>query len=448
LGTRWLIGVALLAWVPASLAAPLLDGSTIRETTLPNGLKLIVKPDPAWDLVVVNFCVKAGPLYESPDQQGLSDLVRYMMYEVSGSSGPSVSEAFEDLGADFDASTTPDSTQIRCAMSAQALPALFPKLVKATMEPEFSERVWMQKLPELRRRLMDAQGSPATRLFGLLWETAFRQHPYGRPVSVTPDRLASYTTQSFVDFHKNFYAPGNIALIVAGGVSYEAMADLAQKELGSYPARPFKLPAVAPEPEQTDYRTRLEKAPLRGTLLAYAWRAAGMANKRDVCTLDVIYALLGEGQNARLARALSKQDKATAVPEVQFITKRDPGLFIVTCVCTPESEYEARDALLTEIGKLRTEKLSASDLAAAKDVVLSGYAFDASTLVGQVGCLAFYEAIDTWRFAVDYPDEVQKVTAEDVQRVAQTYLDPAKYTLVIIRPQSGGDASKEARLTP
>lgn len=448
LSTRWLIGVALLGWLPGGVAAPLLDGSGIRESTLSNGLKLIVKSDPAWDLVAVNFCVRAGPLYEAANQQGLSDLVRYMMYDAPVNGGRSVRESVEDLGADFDATTTPDSTQIRCVMSAQALPVLFPRLAKATMAPEFSERVWLQKLPELRRRLMDLQRSPTARLFGLLWETSFRQHPYGRPVSGSPDALAGYTTQSFVDFHKNYYAPGNVSLIVAGGVQYQAMAELAEKELGSYAARPFKLPTVAPEPEQTDYRTRLEKAPVRGTLLAYAWRAAGMANKRDVCTMDVIYALLGEGQNARLMRALAKDDKLSAVPEVQFITKRDPGLFIVTCVCPQEREYEARDVVLAEIGKLRAEKLSAADLAAAKDVVLSGYAFDASTLSGQVGCLAFYEAIDTWRFAVDYPGEVQKVTAEDVQRVAQTYLDPAKYTLVIIRPQSGGDASKEARLTP
>lgn len=448
LRTRWLIGLALLAGLPGVFAAPLLDGAGIRESTLSNGMKLIVKPDPAWDLVALNFCVKAGPLYEAPNQQGLGDLVRYMMFDVPGEGGQSVSDVLEDLGTDFETHTTPDSTQIRCVLSAQALPAIFPRLVKATMAPEFSERVWTQRLPDLRRRLMDRQKSPTGRLFGLLWEASFRQHPYGRLVTGTPDAIAGYSTQSFVDYHKAFYAPANISLIVAGGVQYQAMADLAEKELGAYPARPVKLPTVAPEPEQTDYRTRLEKAPVRGTLLAYAWRAAGMANKRDVCTLDVIYALLGEGEDARLTKALAKDNKVSAVPQVEFITKRDPGLFIVTCVCPQENEYEARDVVLAEIGKLRAQKLTADEMAAAKSVVLAGYAFDASTLTGQVGCLAFYEAIDTWRFAVDYPGEVEQVTAEDVQRVAQTYLDPARYSLVIIRPQSGGDASKEARLIP
>lgn len=429
-------------------AAPIMDGSHVSEMTLDNGLRVIVKHEPYWGLVTFGFCVKASPLYESDSQRGLSDLVRYMMFDVAPAGSERFEDYVEDLGGSFDSYTSPDATQIRCTTSAFSFPEVLPRLVKATLEPRFDEGLWAQKLQELRRRLLDAQTQPMTRMYSLLWETAFRQHPYGRPIAGTADGIAAYTSQSLADFHKALYVPNNMSLIVVGDVTPQAVFDLAKANLTSYPSRSLKLPVVVPEPTQTEPRTRLEKAPVRGTLVTYAWRAVDVRNKRDVCTLDVLYTLLGEGENSRLTKALLEREQVSAVPEVEFITKRDQGLFVVTCISKTEAEFETRETVLSEVAKLRDTPVSAEELAKAKAVLKAGYAFDSQSYSSQFGSMAFYEAIDSYRFAMDYAAEVDRVTVEDVQRVAKTCLDPEKYNLVIIRPRSGGETSKEARLIP
>ena len=200
--------------------------------------------------------------------------------------------------------------------------------------------------------------------------------------------MATVDAQSLAAFHEAFYVPNNMSLIVVGDAQAQVIFDLAAEHLGAYPQRPLATEPVAPEPPQTKALSHVQRADTRATLVSYAWRGAGIDSKLDVCALDVIYALLGEGLGARLTRAFFEQDQIDAVPEVEFITKRDPGLFIVTCVTKPEAEYDTRDLVLAEVEKLRTERITAAELASAKGLIRSAYAFDNQTHSGQLGSMA------------------------------------------------------------
>ncbi len=440
--------VAVLTLCAGATAAPVLDPSHIHEQVLPNGLQVIVKDEPHWGVVAMGLCVRAAPLYEGDKQHGLSDLVRHMMFHASGDGTVSFADTINDLGVRFDTHTTPDATQITAVMATRLMPTLFPRIVRAVFEPQFEEAVWAKQVQDLRRRLMDLQTTATGRLWQLLWENAYRTHPYGRPIAGTPDTMAAFDTTALRRFHETYYVPNNMALIVVGDVRPQTVFDLAASALGGYARKPLSLPTAAAEPPQEDSRTRLEKASVRGTLISYAWRAAGIDRKRDVCTLDLIFALLGEGQTARLTRALMEKEKVEAVPEVEFITKRDPGLFIITCVAKPTAEFETRETVLAEVEKLRSHKITPEELETARALIQVSYAFDNQTYLGQVGSLSFYWAIDRYKFAVDYLSEVERVTPDDIQRVARDYLGPSQFTLVIIRPRAGGGTVWEANLAP
>lgn len=446
-----LSGIALLAAMLAcacAWAAPVIDDSTLVTQELPNGLDVIVREVPGSGLVAAGFAIRASVLYESEQERGLSDIVRHMMLDVPGPDGMDVTTSVGDTGAIFDSHTSLDSTQIRLVAAADAFYQLLPRFVKTVFEPVFDEAVWAQQLPELRRNLLDAERRPLGRHHMLLWEAAFPNHPYGRPVAGTATGVAAYSADALAAFHKKYYVPNNMSLLVVGDVkSADVLAAVAELA-GGYASHTVDVPAVTPAPRPTDSRTRLEKAAIRGTIISYAWHGAGIDNKRDVCTLDLIYALLGEGSEARLDKALEADAAEGVVPQVEFITRRDPGLFIITLLCQPEAELTAREIVADQMQRLQDEPITEQELQTARKTIHAGYAFDNQTFAGQVGSMGFYEAIDTYRFAVDYLAEVDKVTVEDIRRVAGEYLDPNKSTLVIIRPRKPGDATKEARLIP
>lgn len=431
----------------AAMGAPALDPEQIGEATLDNGLHIVVKRVPQWGLVSVGLCIKAAPLYELEDQHGLADVVRHMICEVAPDQQPSLGETIRDLGCEFNSYTSPDATQIRATVSSYSLPELFPRLVKAVFEPTFDEAVWARELPKLRRRMMDSERTPINVLWRSVWQTAFRKHPYRRRVAATPDVVTEYNTGDLAAFHGRLYVPNNVAIVAVGDIDLTTMTDLARTHLGKYERGELRPPPVAQEPPLSDPRTHLEKVPARHTVLSYAWHAAGIDNKRDVCALDLIYAILGEGQTARLMQAFAQQDEIDAVPEVEFITKRDPGLFLITCITKSSAEFETRETILAQIEKLREEKVSQKELDNAKHLIRAGYTIDNASFANQVGSMAFYEAIDSYQFAVEYLDEIQQVTVDDIQRVTRSYLGPSNYVLAIVRPKTSNRPTREARLT-
>ena len=441
-----LLPVALLVTLPA-IGAPVINSQTVSETALENGLRVIIKPERRWGVVSAGLVIKACPLYEAADRQGLADLVRHMIHDVPAPGDDlSLSDWITDRGGAIRSYTTPDGTHVRITTSANFFPEALARTARATFEPSFREEIWANQLQTLRRRLMDAESSPVGKLWRTMWETAFRQHPYGRPVSGTPDGIAAYDAEDLAAYHREYFVPNNTALIVVGDVEADPTLDLVRELFGKYPRGTTALKEPDPEPIQTDTRTRLEKANTRNTLVSFGWHAAGIANKPDVCALDLIYALLIEGQQARLMQAFASQEEIGAVPEVEFITKRDPGLFLVTCVTKPQMELETRETILAEIEKLHNTLLTPEELAGVKAVIRAGYSFDNATYENQVSSMGFYEAIDSYRFAIDYISTLEALTPEDVQRVARQYLGLENYSLVIIRPKSASGPVWEARL--
>jgi zinc protease len=120
--------------------------------------------------------------------------------------------------------------------------------------------------------------------------------------------------------------------------------------------------------------------------------------------------------------------------DLQYITQKDPGLVMLSAAVPPDKELDARTAVQKELERLATEGISAEALTRVKRILRNSYAFTNEAYSDQTGSLAFYEMIDTYRFAVDYIDAVNQVTPEDVKRVAAEYLDPEKQVLIIFRP--------------
>ncbi|MGD8239899.1 MAG: pitrilysin family protein, partial [Armatimonadota bacterium] len=278
-----------------------------------------------------------------------------------------------------------------------------------------------------------------------LWDLAYETHPYAKALRGTPESIGQITHTRATEYYERFYAPGNISLLVVGAVTPGEAVAAAASTLGRIPRRDVRWQRPDPEPPQTDARkdTVLVPAPRHAFMMAF--HGPGIDDKRDVCAMDVIYTILGQGERSRLLRVLRDEQKVVLSAEVEFITRRDPGLFIVTCIAAPDREQAAREGVLQQIQRLADEPLPPDELAQAKKLLRDAYAFSNETLADQTGSMGFYDSIDTYKFALDYIAEVNKVTVKDVQSTVRRYLRPDAYTLVVARPAASG-AVKEAAL--
>jgi predicted Zn-dependent peptidase len=188
-----------------------------------------------------------------------------------------------------------------------------------------------------------------------------------------------------------------------------------------------------PEPALDGPKTDAQTKDMNLTLLGYGFRAPGIARKRDVCAMDLIYTVLSDGRKARLTTEVEEKGLVNAF-DFQFLTQRENGLVLLTAATTPDKELEARTALTEQLERLATDGVTDDELVRARRVLRNSYAFSNEAYSDQIGSLGFYEMIDTYRFAIDYIDAVNQVTADDVKRVASEYLSSDKAILVIFRP--------------
>jgi len=441
--SRSLFVAVLLASVCATVVgAPILDPDKIFTTTLDNGLRVIVKSERQWPVVAVGLVIKAGSGYESADNSGVAHMVEHLLFEERQSQG-GLGPWVENMGGYINGMATRDFIQVTVAASSQYMDEIIPKLAQSVFEAELTAAAVAHQRSIISRELADRLTSTTSLAEFFIWQLAFTEHPYRRPVPGEPDQVNSLGLDAVRTFYSNFYHPNNAALVAVGDVQPDDFFELAKQAFGAYPPGQLAAPPV-PEPAQTEVRTRIEYLEKSSTLLEFAWHAPGIANKREVCAMDLIYIILSNELESMTRQF--EQDSLLEAVAVNYLTQRWPGLFTITAVTQPAHELDLRSAILDKINYLRTSLVSEKVVAEANRALYADYAFSNEAYTDQVESLAFYEAIDSYEFAVNYIDLINQITPQQIQQTAQKYLGPDSYSLVVIRPKRAGEGTEEAWL--
>jgi len=433
-----------LALVPAAHAGRILDAAAITQTTLPNGLRVVIKEAPSIPLVALNVWVRAGSSDETEENNGVSHFLEHLMFKGSKKRGPGEFDLeIEGLGGLANATTMEDATQYYVVVAQQYALQALEALGDMISNPTFPEEELRRERQIILNEVAQAAEDPQRILSEWINRLSFQSHPYRLPIAGTPQSIRQITREKIQAFYDKYYVAGNMTLVVVGAVKAAEVlpqieAAFAGLRTGPVPARDYSM---EPIPEKVRFST-LER-PVSGASLVFGFRAPGMDAKDDVCAMDLLYTVLGEGQFGRLHRVLNAEGLAL-MSNVSFLTQRDQGLVIITAMSLPDQEVAVRSAILKEVERLRTEPLTDEELAAAKRALRISYQFGNEAFSDQADAMGFYEAIANYRLAVDYIDRVEAVTAEQLQAVAQKYLDPNAYTLAIIRPEAAPGEQEEA----
>jgi zinc protease len=425
---------------------PVMDVAHVRETTLGNGLHVIVKHEPYWGIVGFTVHVRCGAVRDPEGKAGLAHLMEHMLFESQGKQRPGLGRALEDLGAYVNAETSRDFVSVEALVaSAQfgdALKLVADRVTRASFEATAVSNQKQIVLQELADRNANADVMVDT----ALWQAAYEEHPYRWPIGGTKETLDAIRAEDVVAQYKRYFAPNNAALIVAGDVSPDAVIEAARSAFGTWERREVDFKAPAPEPPMHEIRTRILHGQNKATVFSMAFRAPSIEKPADVCAMDCIYSWLGQGENSWLQRVLVREKKLAVGSDCDFLTQKYSGLLVITAVCAPNQELEARSAVAGAIRQLRDTQLSDAELDRVKRMVYTQYAFSNETYLDQSMSAGFYEMIGDYKFAFEYTDLVMKVTPGDLRAVARKYLDPDAYAVAVLRPQRPEGNDQEAGL--
>lgn len=409
----------------------------LLAAVLDNGLMVIIKENGASPIVAVDVWVAAGSINEREENNGISHFFEHMLFKGTEKRGVGeIDRAVDALGARNNAATGKDFTHYYIIAPSdsfeEALAIQADAIMNSAFDPGEIEKERLVILEEKRRSL----DNPRSLLFDALYELSYTEHPYNRPILGTMESITRIARNDFLEYHKDYYAPGNMAVVIVGDVEPREALEKVKALFGfDGPVTPQAAHEIA---APGGINRRVIQKNVNQAYVGVAFHGPSIAEE-DSYVMDVIAAILGEGRSSRLHRELKEEKQLVNSVEAFFYSQRDDGLFFVTAAMREENLDTVEEEVVEALRKLKTRPPSEAELEKAKTQLTTQYSFNTETNIQQAQNLGYYYAVaGDYSLALSYPDKIRKVTREDVTRAAEKYFN-ADYSIASVVPLQGGE---------
>ena len=420
----------------------------VTKTRLSNGLTVLLKEVHTAPLISFWIWYRVGSRNELPGQTGISHWVEHMMFKgTKRFPGDMADKAIARDGGVFNAMTWIDFTAYYATMPADKIDFVLrlesDRMGRALFPPKevASERTVI--ISERQGR----ENSPSFRLAEEVQAAAFRVHSYHHEVIGDMVDLETMTRDDLYGHYRQYYAPNNAIAVVVGDFKTSEMKARIQELFGGY--KPKTLPArqPRPEPEQKGERRVSLSGEGETAFIEVGYHVPHVTHP-DFIALVAMDSILGgatalnmfsggtSNKSSRLYRAMVESGLAASA-SAGLSPTLDPYLYSFFCTVRQGQTPEAVEAALNaEIERIRTEPVSADELAKAIKQARALFAYGAESVTNQGYWLGHTELFDSFRWFDSYLDKLASVTVADVQRVAQQYLARTNRTVGVFVPTS------------
>jgi zinc protease len=259
----------------------------------------------------------------------------------------------------------------------------------------------------------------------------------------TPEQVESWSRDQLAAYFREFYRPDNIVLAIVGDVDTEEVLKGVRTHYAAVEMPATERPEIPTEPAQTGLRYRQMKGDITQTYLKMGFHIPGELDP-DFFSLDVLAHILGHGRSSRLSQSLVERERLVSSISSSAFALKDFGVFLVEAELDTKGLQEAQTEIFREIEGLKEQQVADDELFKAKNSIKFSYLSSVETVRGRSFSLAAYEAYGDYRLAERYLENVDKVTAEDVQRVASKYLVLENASILENRPEDESDHTMTA----
>lgn len=391
-----------------------------------NGLTVLLVPDHSAPVVTFQVTYQVGSRNEVTGTTGATHILEHLMFKGSEGfndpKGNSVKQFLERVGGQFNASTSFDRTNYFATIGRESLEGY------VAIEADRMRHLWLHEadrqseMTVVRNEFERGKNDPNNVLMEEVMAAAYVALPYHHPTIGWKSDIEHVPIGQLRQFYDTFYWPNNATVTVIGDLDPAATLSLVKKYYGVYPHSPAPIPAVyTEEPAQSGERRVTIKRPGElGTVII----AHKVPNGRDAdqAALEMLDAILSSGKNARLYRALVDQGLALNAGAGTDL-HHDLSLHTVYAILAPGAAHaQVEKALLAEIAKIKTDGVTAAEVARVKQQFIAADAYKRDGTAAIAGEINEWIGVGDWTLYVTFPQKVQQVAPADVQRVAKEYL--------------------------
>ncbi len=412
----------------------------ITEYSLPNGLRVLLFPDPSKPTITVNITYKVGSRHENYGETGMAHLLEHLVFKGTPRH-PNIPQELTERGARPNGTTWFDRTNyfetfeatednLRWALDLESDRMINSFIAKKDLESEFSV---------VRNEYEMGENNPWSVLNKRMMAAIFQWHNYGHSTIGEKSDIEGAPIERLQAFYKHYYQPDNAVLLIAGKIDEQRTLELVYEYFGFIPKPERQLiTTYTKEPTQDGERQVVVRRVGDVQLCAVAFRTPAGSHP-DYAALSVLANLLTDEPTGRLYKALVESKRAVSVYG-SASGYAEAGVTGFTAeVALDQSLDDVRTTMLQVLEDLKNNPPTADEVEKAKTRILKNWemAFKQSDRLGI--SLSNYIGAGDWRLAFLYRDWVEKITPEEVARVAAYYFKPANRTIGLFIPDKSPD---------
>ncbi len=422
----------------------------VHEYSMKNGLKLLIKEDHRAPVVVSQIWYKVGSSYEHEGITGISHALEHMMFKGTKKyPAGEFSRIISANGGEENAFTGADYTAYFQTMEKSRLEISFKLEADRMRNLSIPDAEFLKEIKVVQEeRRMRTEDNPRAFSHEVAMATAYQTSPYRQPIVGWMADLQSMQSENLKDWYRQWYAPNNATVVVAGDVIPEDVYKLAKKYFGKLKAEKISPPNSISEVEQHGIKRVVIKRPAEIPHILMAYKIpvlkTTLAESAEIeqwepYALEVLAGVLDGGSSARFASRLVRgKEIASNVGAGYPLISRLDGVF--TLSGTPaqgKTTDELENAIRLEIADLQKNPVSEQELERVKAQVVSSDIYEKDSVFYQGMILGMLETVGlSWTLVDEYVDKVKMVTAEQVQTVARKYFIDDRLTVAVLEPQA------------
>jgi zinc protease len=416
----------------------------ITEYELDNGLRVLLYPDPSAARVTVNMTVLVGSRQEGYGEGGMAHLLEHMLFKGTPTH-PNVVKALQDHGAGFgthaNGTTTVDRTNYFETMPAGdenlefAIRLEADRLVNSYVKHEDLA----SEMTVVRNEFEMGENSPGAVLGERMMAAAYHWHNYGKPPIGNRSDIERVPIDRLQAFYRKHYQPDNVVLIVSGSFDEARALGHVARYFGALrrPARKLDATYTEEPPQDGERSVTLRRVGKVGLVAALYHIPA--ASHEDFAAVEALANILDPVPSGRLYKALVSTGKAASVSAVA-VGRHDPGVLEISAVtASGEGLDEVRDGMTRIVESLASGGVEKEEVERARAMLLKWHADQMKDVNGAGVELSEWVARGDWRLYFLHRDRLEKVTTDDVSRVAGKYLRRGNRTVGLYVPTDKPD---------
>lgn len=427
-------------------------GHRLVKRTTPSGLTILVLESKAAPVVAVQVWVGVGSADETPEEAGLAHVHEHMLFKGTLKDGVTrrgvgqIAAEIEGAGGEVNAWTSYDQTVYHVVIAKEFFATGLDVLADAVQHSAFDPDELSKELEVILEEIKRGEDSPGSRVSRALFSSAFKAHPYHRPVIGYRDIVAAFKRDNVATFFDAHYRADRLTVVVVGDIDADRAVVDVERAFADAKAGARPLLERAVEPQQQALRVTGLVDDVEESHLSVGFRGPSLLDARTPA-IDVMSVILGTGESSRLTRTIKREQKLVNEVYAYAYTPKDPGLFVVGATLHHEKIEPALQAIGEQIRRLQ-DGVSPAELEKAKAILAADMVYQRETVEGLA------RRLGTWQlmtgdpaFEAEYQKRLQAVTVEEITTAARSIFNIDQANVVALVPKDQEARVSEAELT-